>query len=758
MDYLARTRGESTLRRFVDVQSASLIPYRLNHQAERAFGITFRRAFDAWRDSVQLSVGELRPPLPGWRELTTHGYYALDPRWRSDSTLVYWGNDGRSTSAAYELSLAGERRRIGRRNSSGPNVPLAGGGLLFAQIDLTSPSEARSDLYVEHDGRQRQLTHGLRLVQPDVRRDGTIVAVQLAPGRASLMLLDSTGRDRRVFRVAGPDETWSEPRWSPDGGAIAASHRTHGGMFSLEVLDVATGEARVLDRGAYLISSPSWTPDGKTVLYTSEKSGVPEVAYLCRPVPSEGAARVPARSPSSSCGDAGVYSAELAPNGGAVAAVTLRADGYHVGVAPVLSRDARLTQGDSLALSDAPAIDSQPLAPGEYHRYSAWRSVLPRYWYPLIEAAPGRGTRLGATTSGHDVVYRHLYDASVAIPTTGSFPTASLSYRYAGFRRPFVDLFASQDYTLERTLANGGTTQVVGSLLRRVQFGSLAATFARPRVRTYRALSLGGAVEHRNFVSDPGEFFKQIIDTVYTRDYLFPSAFIGAQWSNLQRPGLSISPEDGVSFAITGRARSRSGMVRRALSTSVVGTAAGYKSLDLPGFAHHVLALRLAGGFADRRSSSSFQVGGTSGSSIQLVPGYSVGEGRRTFGVRGFPSATVYGTRAAGGTLEYRAPLSLGGRGFGALPFFFDRASVTAFADAAVATCAVAPLFPGSCAPSPRIGRTIASAGGEVVLSAAILDWDSPQRVRVGFAVPVVGRGLVSTQAVSAYLAYGLSF
>jgi hypothetical protein len=751
VDYLARTRGDSTIRRFVDVQSASLVPYRMNHDAELAFGISFESAFDTFRDSVQRSVGEPRAPLPGWRELTTHGYYALDPRWLTDSTLVYAGSDGRSTSAEYELTLAGERRRLGRRNSLGPSVPLADGGLLFAQIEFTSPYEVRSDLFVERHGRQRQLTHGLRLVQPDARRDGTIVSVQVAPGRASLMLLDSAGRDRRMFRVAEPDETWSEPRWSPDGNAIAVSHRTHGGTFSLEVLDVATGVARVLDRGAYLISSPSWTPDGKTVLYTSDESGIPELASV-----SSDGRFVHVLSGRRDSSGTGVYAAAVAPNGRLMAAVTLHADGYHVGIAPAASNDMPLT--DVFKLPAASAIDSEPLAPGEYHSYSAWRSVLPRYWYPVIEPAPGRGTRLGATTSGHDVVYRHLYDASVAMPTTGLYPTGSLSYRYAGWRRPFVDLYVSEDYTLERTLANGGTTQSVGSLLRRVQFGSLAATFTRPRVRTYSAFSLGGALEHRDFVSDPGEFFKQINDTVYTRGYLFPSAFVGAQWSNLQRPGLSISPEDGVSLAVTARAGTQSDIARSSLSTSVVGSAAGYKSLDLPGFAHHVLALRLAGGVADRRSSSSFQIGGTSGSSIEIVPGYLVGEGRRTFGVRGFPAATVYGTSAAGGTLEYRAPLSLSGHGLGALPFFVDRASVTAFADAAVATCAASPLFSSSCAPSPRIGRTIASAGGEVVLSAAILDWDSPQNVRFGFALPAVGRDLVSTQPVSVYLAYGLSF
>ena len=748
VDYLARTRGDSTIRHFIDAQSATVIPWALDRDARRGFGISFGDAYATFRDSIQRSVGTPTPPLPGWRELTAHGYYALDPRFISDSTLVYAAADGRSSSAEYALSLDGTRRRIGRRNALGPSVPYQG-GLLFAQPDLVSPSEVRSDLYVERDGVQRRLTHGLRLIQPDARGDGTIVAVQLAPTRSSLLVLDPAAREYRVLRSAAPDETWSEPRWSPDGSAIAVSHRTHGGTFSLEVIDVASGVADVLDRGVFIITSPSWTPDGTAVLYSSEESGVPSLvrasvsgAHVLTPVATA---------------EAGIYGAVVAPDGNTISAVTLRADGYHVGIAPFASTTPVL-QGAKTRLATLAPGDTQPLAAGDYHNYSAWRSVLPRYWYPVVDNAPAGGTLIGANTSGHDVVYRHIYDASAAVPTTGRYPTASVNYRYAGFRTPFVDLSLSQDYCLERSLTNGGTTQSVGSLLRQVRYGALSTTVARPRYRSFSALSLGASIEGRSFLTDPGEFFKQVNDTTYTRRYTFPGAFVSAQWSNTQRPSLSISSEDGVSVAITGRFRGESSAFSSTLSSSVVGAASGYKSLDLPGFAHHVVALRVAGGLADRRSASSFVIGGTSGTSIQIVPGYSVGEGRRTFGVRGLPAGTSYGTSAAGGTLEYRAPLTLGGRGLGMLPLFFDRASMSVFADAAVATCVDAPLFRNSCAPSARIGRTIASTGAELVLSAAILDWDTTQNLRFGVAVPTVGKDLVSVRPVSVYLAYGLSF
>ena len=745
VDYLARTRGDSTVGRFVEKQSAQLIPLTLNRAAVAGFGISFSQAFDAWRDSVQRSAGALVPPLPGWRELTRHGYYASSPRWMNDSTLVYTGTDGRETNAAYALSLSGERSRLGRRDASGASVPLANGGLLYAQLDFTAPSELRSDLYRSSArGGVTRLTHDARLVQPDARRDGTIVAVKLAAARASLVLLHAEGARLRVLRNAGPDETWSEPRWSPDGQRIAAIHRRHGGMFSLEVITLGRETGMELDRGAFVLSSPSWSADGTRLLYTSEESGSPQLK-----VSSGGQLSMKDE------GGIAVLTPELSPDGARIAATTLRADGYHVGVAPatVLDGSASGAPGGGSVLVPS---DSQRLAEGEYHSYGAWSSARPRYWYPLIESGPANDTRLGATTSGADVVGRHLYSAYAAIPTTGRFAVAGLDYRYAGFRRPLVDVSLSQDWTSLGAVTDR-TGKPLGTALKRTQDASLALTYARPHVRTYASLTGGIGAERRDFATDPAPLLA-VLDTSFNRAYTFPRAFVGAVWANTQRPPLSISPEDGVSLAFTARERLRTDAPSRTASASVVGTARGYKSLDLPGFAHHVLALRLAGGVADSKAATAFEVGGTSGSAVEVIPGYTVGEGRRTFGVRGFPTASLYGTRAFAASLEYRAPLSINTRGLGLLPFFLDHSSLTAFGDAGVATCANAPLYSGICSPAPIIGRTIASAGAELGIAAAVLDWDTPQLFRIGVASPLAGRALAGARRVSVYLAFGLSY
>jgi len=178
-----------------------------------------------------------------------------------------------------------------------------------------------------------------------------------------------------------------------------------------------------------------------------------------------------------------------------------------------------------------------------------------------------------------------------------------------------------------------------------------------------------------------------------------------------------------VSLAVTMRERWRADEASGTLSTSAVGTAAGFKSLDLPGFAHHVLALRLAGGITDRRSGTSLEVGGTSGITVDVLPGYTVGEGRRTFGVRGFSAASTFGTSAASASVEYRAPLVLAARGLGLFPLFLDRSSLTLFGDYGIADCVSDPLFPSTCAPPQYLGRPLASTGVELNLGAAILSF-----------------------------------
>jgi hypothetical protein len=438
-----------------------------------------------------------------------------------------------------------------------------------------------------------------------------------------------------------------------------------------------------------------------------------------------------------------------------MAGAVVLGDGYHIGVAPFdrLAPHAPDTLSDAAKPRPAPPADSVT-TPAT--RYSPWSTLWPRYWMPVAEGSIAGGERIGAFTSGSDVVGRHAYDAQLFVPTDNTGLTGTLDYAYAGLGMPVLVASASQLW--ENTAGVLSDQRVrLGTLRKRTRDAAIGAVFTRPRFRTYSSLTLSAGLESHDYATDPAPLIARI-DSSFRRTYWYPRLLASAAWSNAQRPTLGISPEDGLSVAATARERFASGDASRE-TFSAVGVTSLYKSLDLPGFGHHVFALRFAAGASDSKATDYLEVGGTSGSVLSIIPGVVLGEGQRTFPVRGFQGASLVGLRAYTASAEYRLPLSLLQGGAGLLPFFLDRSSVSLFYDEGSAWCP-AVLPNGAICRDPALTPhyRIASAGAELNVTAAVLDWDTPYRFRVGVALPTLGKQLVGAHDVSTYFTLGLSF
>lgn len=751
-DYVARTRGEHAIRDFIELSSKRLLPLTLNGKAKSAFGVTFDQAFREWRDSLMRSALRPVPPMPNWKQLTQEGWYVGDPRWSSPSTLVYSASTGKDVTAAYTVTTSGERSRIGRRNGIGANVPLTNGDLLFSQPEFTDPYRIRNDLYIQRGGRQVRLTDGERLSSPDVRRDGFIVAAQNVAGSTRLVRVAPDGRVTSVLAEGNLDLQWADPRWNPGGSLIAAVRIPRGSVSEIVVLDTL---GRVLDAKPFsraIAIAPAWSPDGRRVYFTSDHSGSMQIYSFA---PQDRSNEIRRHSMTST----GAFFPEVSPGDSAIAAVHYRADGYHLGFAPISSlgseradtvgatvrrvcADCRIEEAGPgpAARSDVPA-----------RSYSPWRSLMPRYWEPVVATGAESGTSIGVATSGNDVVGRHSYFAQASYNTTHRDGEAFIGYQYAGLGQPVLSLSAELDRHHSDIFTQSGI--VVGDLAQRSRILTASASVSRPRVRTFASAALGGEIEDRSFASDPDTLLAHL-PPVYGGRRTLSSVFASGSWTNARRAFLSISREDGISLSALVRERWRSD--GGTPSTSVTGVTAAYKALDLPGFAHHVIALRVAGGWADARATSSFSVGGLSGGSLDVVAGFTIGEERRTFGVRGFPPSSERGNRAFAGTLEYRAPIAAVSRRIPVFPVLLDRLAAAAFVDAGRAYCA-----PGEarsiCAGPVRNDPTLASVGGELYLDTA-LQYDVPARFRAGVAAPIRGRDFADAKRVSFYLAFGSAF
>ncbi|HEY4305849.1 MAG TPA: hypothetical protein VGM82_15355 [Gemmatimonadaceae bacterium] len=755
IDYVARTRGEAKVRDFIE-KSAADLPYLYDIPARQAFGVSFSKAWRDFRDSIQRSVPAYSDPIAGWKQITRDGNYVLSPRWLTDTSIVYSGTPGRESFGAYRVDINGKRTRIGRRNSQSANVPIGPNRFLYSQNDYVNPYQVRADLWISDRGHERQITFGQRLVSPDARADGQIVAQQIIPGATRLVLVSRDGKNIRPITGGSYDEQWTEPRWSHHGDKIAAVRWLRGNLSQIVILDTLGNEIKVLASQRSIQATPSWSYDDAGVYYSSDYTGEAQVYFSRLDGPTYRVSKA----------GTGLFEPQASPRADHLAAVLFRSDGYHLGVAPCCDATAAQWPVEPAQMATLPTdvapivIDSSPAK-----KYSPLRTLLPRYWLPTLDPGIHDGYRIGALTSGRDVIGRHSMDASLRVPTDGvGGITGSIDYQYSGFGLPILQLDASQDWeSLGYGFQRNADRTPIGEVFRRTLSGDALLTWLHTRARSAISLSGGVGIEHRTHVLDGSDIPLSSFDTTGALGSpTFPNVVVAASYANTQRPAYSISAEDGVSLGVTVRDRFNSGANGdQGSSYSTVGQAAIYKSLDLPGFAHHVIALRASGGIADERAAGYFLVGGVSGSSYEIIPGYTLGEGRKTFPVRGFESGTLGGTRAATASAEYRIPLLLMGGAPGPLPFFFDRSSLTLFGDYGVAWCPDINADREVCN-QPRSVLTdkldISSVGAELNLNLGLLSWDTPYRFRLGVVSPMANRDLFGRQRVQMYMVAGISF
>lgn len=757
VESLANAGGPNAVRDFIESSAVRTIPFRLNANAQTGFGISFDSAHRRLVDSISRALLAPSTGMTALTRLTTRGWLTQRLRWTDDRHLIFGSGDGRDVPALREVSTNGVSRLVARRNTLDVTSPLPDGARVFSQLDFTDPYTLRADLYLEWPHRTKRLTTGARLMQPDARWPAAnppssqvvdIVAVQLVPGASRLVRVRYDGTTARVspLTTAHPDTTWSEPRWNRAGTRIAATRWMRNGSSEIVVLDSGGGVFRTLGRSHAVNGAPGWARGDSAILFTSDRAGRPELyrGFLATGKLERIATAV-----------TGLSESEESPDGTRIATLLLEGDGYHValfaapdtGVVADTASVLKSSRQDAVALSDAPA-----------GRYSPWGSLLPHYWLPAVESGGDGRYRWGFVTSGSDVLGRHRFDVQATVEPRRGETSGAFSYAYAGWGNPLLGLRGREEWDEAGSVFNKDTVRI-GALRRRRRVVDLSVSALRPRVRSSAYASAGAAVDIDDYRTDPEPLLAGLSPASRERLVLrtFPSVFVSAGWSNARRPVLAVSPEDGVQLSITARERWRSGAVNLTRSSSVVGVATAFKAFDLHDISHHVLALRAAGAWADPRATSEISAGGVSGMQLTIVPGVTLGEGRRAFPVRGFPAGAQQGIRALGGSAEYRWPIAFPSRGLGRLPLFFQRVSGVLFGDAATSWCPSGIPASGICPPSGFGRDWMASAGAELHLDAAY-DYDSPYRFRLGAATPLAGRKYFGVHRVAVYVAVGLGF
>lgn len=755
--YLAASRGAASVPRYIEESSGAPIPFTLNLNSRQAFGISFEAAWRHWTDSVQkVARAHADPHALALQTLTHVGFDAYSPRWVDSTSLVYAANTQRDMPGVYHVTISGSDRRIARRNGTSPNVPIVG-GLVYSQLDYTTPYVIRSDLYRSQDGRTTQLTHDARLSDPDARSDGEMVAVWGHLATTQLVRVSVDGR--RVWPITPftPDTQWSEPRWAPTGRRLTAVRWERGGYMSVVVLDTMGTVLRSVLRERSVVSSPVWTPDGTHLIFTSDRSGRPDIYQVAVSDTVEaagtGAHTTPAVVLLGSAGAGATYPA-VSPDGSWLALSALRGDGYHIAVTPFAPArnfplGVRLGAADTIIV---PPIERDTVRATPY---SAWPGLVPRYWTPVGDRSDQGFIQLGVYTSAYDVLDRHAYELEALYNfRQPNEPELYGAYEYRGLGVPVIDVGATAYWTHERVADISGAT--VGTLVHWSAVTSLAATIPWPTARTNAAWTIGGSWEFRDYHTDPPPLIGNL-SSFYSSHPNFPAVFTTLNWTNVQYPALAISPEDGVALAGVGSVAWEPGTTSPT-QRSIVGVADAYQALNWPGFAHHVIAVQVAGGLTNPDAISTFTAGGVNSSTLPVVGGLSVGDQPHTFTVRGYPVGAARGTQAISGSLEYRAPLWAPGRGWHLLPLYLGKTSISLFTDAAEVWCPVRGGTATSVCNAPDAERRLLNSVGAELNFDASLQYDVLYRLRLGIAFPTANRDFYGAPPAAVYVALGLSY
>lgn len=745
-DHLSAAYGEERLGAFAGAIARQWFPYRVNSGAKDAFGVSFSDAWDGWQGVLEARFLDLSDsltmaaPLTEGEPLAAEGREALFPSVSPNGAqLAFVQSDGRTDVQMRVSEPDGSSdHKLLRLSNLSDFAWLPDGSLVGSEMEFIDPFRIRSDLIrIGADGRKRRVTRGARLDQPTPSPDGrTVVAVQSMGGTNRLVQVDLETGGVQGLTPFLEDVHWAFPAWSPDGRWIAASRWGPGALYNVVVTD---SEGRIVSRitnDRSVDQAPTWSPDGRWLLWSSDRSGIPNIYAI--EIDPESAVPGPLRQVTNVLG--GTAYPSVGPEGRWIYFSSYHKIGWTIERIPFdpAAWFDPFPVKPGFDLGEGPDVDSEnaPLV-GEVGPYHASSTLRPYHWEPTYTPGVSRpdrvggpinkevlGPAFGVRTTGGDLVGQHRYRVVARVRTDGR-TDAAVNYTYSGLGNPLLGLSASQGHDVDGPFdvvapSGANATLYVAEKARAVRASS---TLLRRRIRNSTSVSV--AVAH---IWEDLEFLDTDLEpspiSIFRPRRRLGEAQVGATFSTARGFAFSTSDEAGVVASVRGRARrelSLSDTLRgstgfdRSLKEAT-GVFQAYQSVSGPGFSHHVLAARASLGVAGGPGADAFHfsVGGAQGRPESLTGAELFGGSRLLFPVRGYFEGRRTGRYAWSVSGEYRFPLVNVHRGIGLVPVHMDRVSGALFFDAGNAWGGVAPF--GGNPPNPRL-NAVASVGAELQTS-----------------------------------------
>lgn len=626
--YLEVRFGADAVRRFTEV-NAGLSPVKdFNEPFQKAFGLGLDTLY---ADFLRWLPGQFDDEIARIRaagvtqatRLTDLGFYAQFPS-DSASGLIY---------SHYSPLRSGLRLRGGDREGELLNggIDMAqwspdGRSVVFVSSHQTDLYRVISDLYrLDPVSRQvKRLTQGGRVYYARYAPDGkSLYIAQNSPDGSSTLaqyFLD-LGRIQPLRDFPNQDGLIHSFALAPDGKSLVLALLRRGGFQDLYRYIPDTGELTPLTQDQNVDSDPTFSPDGRYVIYSSD----PDRVYNLYAYRLEDGATFQVTNLLG-----GAFMPAFSYGKGDILFSAYDSTGYNlyqIPYEPSSWRRVTLSQQSRPVFTPPPSAKGQP--------YDPLRYLEPPYWTPAFGLSTdtlGFSTYAGVSFSGSDPIGVHAYSVTAGYDSGGGL-LYDLGYSYGGLGQPLR----------LRLWGVGPQNAQAAHVGLYAPDGGLELQYARTAV------------------------WEPTLDPQQpTVTHVFSAGFysLGSSAADLFRSQSQVSAV-GTAFM-----RPLDGQWRAQVRGSL-----GY-AFRLPTQASHVFMIRAAGGLTTSPLAIDAFDLGVVPLSTAAFPALSV---------RGYAPGELVGSQALAFSLQYRLPPWNIERGLGEWPLFFDDLSLSLFADAGTA-------------------------------------------------------------------------
>jgi TolB protein len=206
------------------------------------------------------------------RRLTRENSITLLPKWSPDGKLVVFNSYREGNPDAYLLNYpGGELHELSMRQGLNTAPTWSPDG---TEIALTLSRGETPDIFIINRSGNiiRRLTHASGVnTSPCFSPNGQqIVFVSDRSGIPELYVMDAAGAGVKRLTFG----QWTDaPAWSPRGDWIAYERQRADGIFDIFVVDPNGQNNQALTESQGRNESPSWSPDGRFIVFASNREG-----------------------------------------------------------------------------------------------------------------------------------------------------------------------------------------------------------------------------------------------------------------------------------------------------------------------------------------------------------------------------------------------------------------------------------------------------------------------------------------------------